>query len=124
MTPRLKDLYFKQIQTDLKNQFGFKNLYMGPKIIKIVLNMGLGLDGNDTKILKSCEEDMGKITGQKPVITKFKKSVANFKTRKGTNAGLKDTIRKNRMYEFLDRLVNIALSRIKDFRGLSPKGFD
>tara|TARA_A100001011_G_scaffold382302_1_gene451867 strand:- start:287 stop:841 length:555 start_codon:yes stop_codon:yes gene_type:complete len=124
MTPRLKDLYFKQIQTDLKNQFGFKNLYMGPKIIKIVLNMGLGLDGNDTKILKSCEEDMGKITGQKPVITKFKKSVANFKTRKGTNAGLKVTLRKNRMYEFLDRLVNIALPRIKDFRGLSLNGFD
>ena len=124
MTPRLKDLYFKQIQTDLKNQFGFKNLYMGPKIKKIVLNMGLGLDGNDTKILKSCEEDMGKITGQKPVITKFKKSVANFKTRKGTNAGLKVTLRKNRMYEFLDRLVNIALPRIKDFRGLSLNGFD
>ena len=124
MTPRLKNLYFKQIQIDLKNQFGFKNLYMGPKIIKIVLNMGLGLDGNDAKILKSCEEDMSKITGQKPVVTKFKKSVANFKTRKGTNAGLKVTLRKNRMYEFLDRLVNIALPRIKDFRGLSSNGFD
>ena len=97
---------------------------MGPKIEKVVLNMGLGLDGNDQKILKSCEEDMAKITGQKPVTTKFKKSVANFKTRKGSNAGLKVTLRKNRMYEFLDRLVNIALPRIKDFRGLSPKGFD
>ena len=124
MTPRLKEKYFKEIQNSIKEQFGFKNLYMGPKLEKIVLNMGLGLDGNDAKILKSCEEDMGKITGQKPVITKFKKSVANFKTRKGTNAGLKVTLRKNRMYEFLDRLVNIALPRIKDFRGLSLNGFD
>ena len=124
MTPRLKELYYKQIQPDLKNQFGFKNLYMGPKIEKIILNMGLGLDGNDSKIIKSCEEDLAKITGQKPVITKFKKSVANFKTRKGSNAGLKVTLRKDKMYEFLDRLVNIALPRIKDFRGLSPNSFD
>ena len=124
MIPRLKEIYYKEIQPELKNQFGFKNLYMGPKIEKIVLNMGLGLDGNDSKILKSCEEDMAKITGQKPVVTKFKKSVANFKTRKGSNAGLKVTLRKNKMYEFLDRLVNIALPRIKDFRGLSSKGFD
>ena len=124
MQPRLKELYFKEIQPTLKDQLGLKNLYMGPKIEKIVLNMGLGLDGNDSKLLKSCEEDMAKITGQKPVITKFKKSVANFKTRKGTNAGLKVTLRKNKMYEFIDRLVNIALPRIKDFRGLSPKGFD
>ena len=124
MTPRLKELYYKEIQPALKTQFGFKNLYMGPKIEKVVLNMGLGLDGNEAKILKSCEEDLGKISGQKPIITKFKKSVANFKTRKGTNAGLKVTLRKDKMYEFLDRLVNIALPRIKDFRGLSSKGFD
>ena len=124
MSPRLKNLYYKEIQPALKTQFGFKNLYMGPKIEKIVLNMGLGLDGNESKILKSLEEDMSKITGQKPVVTKFKKSVANFKTRKGTNAGLKVTLRKDKMYEFLDRLVNIALPRIKDFRGLSPKAFD
>ena len=124
MQPRLKELYFKEIQPALKDKLGLKNIYMGPKIEKIVLNMGLGLDGNDSKILKSCEEDMAKITGQKPVITKFKKSVANFKTRKGSNAGLKVTLRKNKMYEFLDRLVNIALPRIKDFRGLSQKGFD
>jgi large subunit ribosomal protein L5 len=97
---------------------------MGPKLEKIVLNMGLGLDGNDSKIIKSCEEDLAKITGQKPIITKFKKSVANFKTRKNTNAGLKVTLRKNKMYEFIDRLVNIALPRIKDFRGLSINGFD
>ena len=115
MTPRLKDLFLKEIQPALKDQFGFKNLYMGPKIEKIILNMGLGLDGNDSKIMKSCEEDLAKISGQKPITTKFKKSVANFKTRKGSNAGLKVTLRKNKMYEFLDRLVNIALPRIKDF---------
>ena len=109
MIPRLKEIYYKEIQPSLKTKFGFKNLYMGPKIQKIVLNMGLGIDGNDSKILKSCEEDLAKITGQKPVTTKFKKSVANFKTRKGANAGLKVTLRKNKMYEFLDRLVNIAL---------------
>ena len=124
MNPRLKDLFQKEIQPALKNQFGYKNLYMGPKIEKIVLNMGLGIDGNDSKVLKSCEEDLAKITGQKPIITKFKKSVANFKTRKGASAGLKVTLRKNRMYEFLDRLVNIALPRVRDFRGLSKGSFD
>ncbi len=124
MTPRLKEIFNKEIQPALKDQFGFKNIYMTPRIEKIVLNMGLGLDASDSKILKSCEEDMAKITGQKPVTTKFKKSVANFKTRKGSNAGLKVTLRKNKMYEFLDRLVNIALPRIKDFRGLKIDGFD
>ena len=124
MQPRLKDLIVIEIQPNLKEKFGYKNLYMGPQIQKIVINMGLGLDGNDAKILKSCEEDLANITGQKPVITKFKKSIANFKTRKNTNAGLKVTLRKNKMYEFIDRLVNIALPRIKDFRGLSPNGFD
>ena len=124
MTPRLKEIFSKEIQPALKETLGLKNIYMTPKIEKIVLNMGLGLDGADSKILKACEEDMAKITGQKPVITKFKKSVANFKTRKGSNAGLKVTLRKNKMYEFIDRLVNIALPRIKDFRGLSSKGFD
>ena len=124
MTPRLKELYFKKIQISLKEKFAFKNLYMSPQLQKVVINMGLGIDGNDSKILKSCEEDLGKITGQKPIITKFKKSISNFKTRKGTNAGIKSTLRKDKMYEFVDRLVNIALPRIKDFRGLSPNGFD
>ena len=124
MIPRLKEIYFKEIQPSLKEKFGFKNIYMGPKLQKVILNMGLGLDGNDSKILKSCSEDLAKITGQKPVITKFKKSISNFKTRKNTNAGLKVTLRKNKMYEFIDRLVNIALPRIKDFRGLSINGFD
>ena len=124
MTPRLKEIYSKEIQPALKDSLSLKNIYMTPKIEKVVINMGLGLDGADAKILKAAEEDIGKITGQKPIITKFKKSVANFKTRKGTNAGLKVTLRKNKMYEFIDRLVNIALPRIKDFRGLSTKGFD
>ncbi len=124
MTPRLKELYHKEIKIQLKEKFNFKNAYMAPKLEKVVLNMGLGIDGNDNKIIKSCEEDMAKITGQKPVITKFKKSISNFKTRKGTNSGLKTTLRKDKMFEFIDRLVNIALPRIKDFRGLSNKGFD
>ena len=124
MIPRLKELYKTQIQSDLKNQFGLKNLLMVPRIEKVVLNMGLGVDGNDNKILKSCEEDLAKITGQKPVITKFKKSISNFKTRKDSNAGLKATLRKDKMYEFIDRLVNIALPRIKDFRGLKDTSCD
>ncbi len=124
MEPRLKTLINKEIQSSLKEKFGYKNLYMGPQITKVVLNMGLGLDGNDSKIIKTCQEDLSNITGQKPVVTKFKKSISNFKTRKNTNAGLKVTLRKNRMYEFIDRLINIALPRIKDFRGLSLKGFD
>ena len=124
MTPRLKELFVKKIQPNLKEKLGYRNIYMVPQIQKVVLNMGLGVDGNDVKIIKSCEEDLAKITGQKPVITKFKKSISNFKTRKNTNAGLKVTLRKNKMYEFIDRLVNIALPRIKDFRGLSPNGFD
>jgi large subunit ribosomal protein L5 len=124
MTPRLKELFVKKIQPNLKEKLGYRNLFMVPQIQKVVLNMGLGVDGNDTKIIKSCEEDLAKITGQKPVITKFKKSISNFKTRKNTNAGLKVTLRRNKMYEFIDRLVNIALPRIRDFRGLSPNGFD
>jgi len=124
MIPRLKEIYFKEIQPALKEKFGFKNTYMGPKLQKVILNMGLGLDGNDSKILKSCSEDLAKITGQKPILTKFKKSISNFKTRKGTPAGVKVTLRKNKMYEFIDRLVNIALPRIKDFQGLSVNGLD
>ena len=121
---RLKELFVKEIRPNLKKEFGYKNHFMVPSIEKVTLNMGLGLDGNDAKILKSSQEDLAAITGQKPVVTKFKKSISNFKTRKDTNAGLKVTLRKNKMYEFIDRLVNIALPRIKDFRGLSQKGFD
>ena len=124
MEPRLKEIIYKEINPALKDKFGYKNLFMGPRIQKIVLNMGLGLDGNDAKIINSCQDDLANITGQKPVITKFRKSIANFKTRKNTNSGLKVTLRKNKMYEFLDRLINIALPRIKDFRGLNQSGFD
>jgi len=97
---------------------------MVPKFTKVVLNMGLGDDANDKKKLQNCVEDMSLISGQKPIITKFKQSISNFKTRKGSTAGVKVTLRSNKMYEFLDRLVNIALPRIKDFQGLSVKGFD
>ena len=121
---RLKETYNTKIITELKEELKLKNKYMVPQIQKIVLNMGLGIDGNDNKIIKICEEDLAKITGQKPVITKFRKSISNFKTRKGSQSGLKVTLRKNKMYEFIDRLVNIALPRIKDFRGLSDNGFD
>tara|TARA_B100000965_G_scaffold374640_1_gene366088 strand:- start:245 stop:796 length:552 start_codon:yes stop_codon:yes gene_type:complete len=121
---RLKELFTKEIKPNLKQQFGYKNLYMVPEIKKVVLNMGLGLDGNDSKILKSSQEDLSAIAGQKPVITKFKKSISNFKTRKSTSAGLKVTLRRSKMYEFIDRLVNIALPRVKDFRGLSSNAFD
>ena len=124
MIPRLKELYKNEIKNSLKEKYGFKNLNMSPELDKIVINMGLGVDGNDNKIIKSCEEDLSKITGQKPVITKFKKSISNFKTRKGSNAGVKVTLRSYKMYEFVDRLVNIALPRIKDFRGLTSKGID
>ena len=121
---RLKELFKNEIKPNLMNQFGYKNLYMVPEVQKVILNMGLGIDGNDSKILKSSQEDLAAITGQKPIVTKFKKSISNFKTRKNTNAGLKVTLRKDKMYEFIDRLVNIALPRIKDFRGLSQNGFD
>ena len=124
MTPRLKENYEKKIQENLKQKFSLKNKYMVPKFTKVVLNMGLGLDGNDKKILQNCIEDISLISGQKPIVTKFKKSISNFKTRKGSIAGVKVTLRSNKMYEFIDRLVNIALPRIKDFQGLNRSGLD
>ncbi len=124
MKPRLKIAYEKEIISKLMSKLSLKNKHEVPKFEKIVLNMGLGDDASDGKKLKACVEDMSLITGQKPVITKFKKSISNFKTRKGSNAGIKVTLRSFKMYEFLDRLVNIALPRIKDFRGLSEKGID
>ena len=124
MIPRLKEQYEKVIIENLQKKFSMKNKLMVPKFVKVVLNMGLGLDANDKKKLQNCIEDMSLITGQKPIVTKFKKSISNFKTRKGATAGVKVTLRNNRMYEFIDRLVNIALPRIKDFKGLSTKGFD
>tara|TARA_B100000941_G_C28345608_1_gene469045 strand:+ start:102 stop:650 length:549 start_codon:yes stop_codon:yes gene_type:complete len=121
---RLKNTYDKKIVDSLIGKLSLKNKHEVPKFEKIILNMGLGEDAADGKKLKACVDDMSLITGQKPVITKFKKSISNFKTRKGSNAGVKVTLRSNKMYEFIDRLVNIALPRIKDFRGLSPKGID
>ncbi len=124
MTPRLKIAYEKDIILKLMSKLSLKNRHEVPKIEKIILNMGLGEDASDGKKLKSCIEDMALISGQKPIITKFKKSISNFKTRKGANAGVKVTLRSYRMYEFIDRLINIALPRIKDFRGLTSKGID
>ncbi len=122
--PRLKITYKNEIVGKLMNKLSLKNKHDVPKIVKIILNMGLGEDASDGKKLKACADDLALIAGQKPVITKFKKSISNFKTRKGSNAGIKVTLRSDKMYEFIDRLVNIALPRIKDFRGLSSKGID
>ena len=121
---RLKTTYDKEIVNKLMSKLSLKNKHDVPKIKKIILNMGLGEDASDGKKLKACVDDLALIAGQKPVITKFKKSISNFKTRKGANAGAKVTLRSAKMYEFIDRLVNIALPRIKDFRGLSLKGID
>ena len=121
---RLKVTYEKEIVGKLMSKLSLKNKHDVPKVEKIILNMGLGEDASDGKKLKACADDIALIAGQKPVITKFKKSISNFKTRKGSNAGVKVTLRSHKMYEFIDRLVNIALPRIKDFRGLSTKGID
>ena len=124
MKPRLKNTYENEIINKLMSKLSLKNKHEVPKIDKIILNMGLGEDASDGKKLKACVDDMSLISGQKPVVTKFKKSISNFKTRKGGNAGVKVTLRSTKMYEFIDRLVNIALPRVKDFRGLSSKGID
>ena len=114
---RLKITYDKEIINKLMSKLSLKNKHDVPKVNKIILNMGLGEDASDGKKLKACADDMALIAGQKPIIS-------NFKTRKGSNAGVKVTLRSQKMYEFIDRLVNIALPRIKDFRGLSSKGID
>jgi len=124
MISRLKSTYDKEIKNKLMNKLNIKNKHEVPKIEKIVLNMGLGEDASDNKKIKACSDDMALIAGQKPITTKFKKSISNFKTRKGSNAGVKVTLRSYKMYEFMDRLINIALPRIKDFRGLKTKGID
>ena len=112
MIPRLKNNYNKEIIAKLMSKLSVKNKHEVPKIEKVILNMGLGEEASDGKKLKSCIDDMGLIAGQKPIITKFKKSISNFKTRKGSNAGLKVTLRSHKMYEFIDRMINIALPRI------------
>ena len=122
--PRLRTQYEDQIKADLLKQFGYKNVMQLPKLEKIVLNMGVGEAVNDTKKVKSAAADLEKIAGQKPVITHARKSIAGFKVRENMPLGVKVTLRKQRMYEFLDRLVNVALPRVRDFRGLNPNSFD
>ena len=124
MIPRLKNTYQKEILPKLMTKLKCSNKHQVPKITKIVLNIGLGEDATDTKKIKACQDDLTSIAGQKAIVTKFKKSIANFKTRKGFSAGVKVTLRSAKMYEFMDRLVNIALPRIKDFRGLSSNRVD
>ena len=124
MIPRLKEKYKNEIIKNLMSKLNYKNTYAVPKIEKVVVNMGLGADASDQKKIKSSIQDISAITGQHPIVTKFKKSISNFKSRKGASAGLKVTLRSNRMYEFIDRMVNIALPRIKDFRGLKESSCD
>ena len=122
--PRSKALYDAEIAKAMTEKFGYKNVMEVPKIDKITLNMGVGEATQDKKKVTSAAEEMELIAGQKPVITKAKKSIAQFKLREGMPIGAKVTLRRERMYEFLDRLVNIALPRVRDFRGLNPKSFD
>ncbi|MBI4923442.1 MAG: 50S ribosomal protein L5 [Devosia nanyangense] len=122
--PRLRTQYETTIRPELLKQFGYKNVMQLPKLDKIVLNMGVGEAVNDTKKVKAAAADLEKIAGQKPVITHARKSIAGFKVRENMPLGVKVTLRKQRMYEFLDRLVNVALPRVRDFRGLNPNSFD
>ena len=122
--PRLRSEYEDNIRKTLQEQFSYKNVMQMPKLEKIVLNIGVGEAVNDTKKVKTAAAELEKIAGQKPVITYARKSIAGFKVRENMPLGVKVTLRKTRMYEFLDRLVNIALPRVRDFRGLNPNSFD
>ncbi len=121
---RLLDHYRNNVVPQLKEQFGYENIMQVPRITRITLNMGVGEAIGDKKIMEHAVSDMTQIAGQKPIVTKARKSVAGFKIREGWPIGCKVTLRRERMYEFLDRLINIAIPRIRDFRGLSPKSFD
>jgi large subunit ribosomal protein L5 len=121
---RLNEVYKNEIAAKLKDELGLANLMEVPKITKITLNMGVGEALGDKKALENAVADMTKIAGQKPVVTKAKKSIAGFKVREGWPIGCKVTLRSERMYEFLERLISIAIPRIRDFRGVSPKSFD
>ena len=123
-TPRAKKLYDETIVKAMTEKFGYKNVMEVPKLTKIVLNMGVGEATQDKKRVEQAAQEMTKIAGQKAVITKAKKSIAQFKLREGMPIGAKVTLRRERMYEFLDRFVTIALPRVRDFRGLNPKSFD
>jgi large subunit ribosomal protein L5 len=122
--PRLQKHYREVVIPALKEQFGYKNALSIPRIDKIVLNIGAGEATTDSKKVTSAAEDLGLIAGQKPIVVRARKSIATFKLREGMPIGAKVTLRKQRMFEFLDRLVNVALPRVRDFRGLSPKSFD
>ena len=121
---RLYEEYIKKIKPNLMKELGLKNIFSVPELKKIVINIGLGIDASDKKKLEATIEDLKKISGQMPIITKTKKAIANFKTKKNMPIGCKVTLRRKRMYEFIDRLINIALPRTKDFSGLSEKNFD
>lgn len=121
---RLKDMYKSEVVPALKERFNYANVMQVPKIDKVVINVGVGEATQDPKVLDACVQDIMTITGQKPVITKAKKSIAAFKVREGMPVGVKVTLRGERMYEFLDRLISIALPRIRDFQGVSSKSFD
>ena len=121
---RLKDFYNDEIKSAMIEKFGYKNVMQVPKIVKIVINMGVGEAKENAKVLESAVKDLTTIAGQKPVITKAKKSIANFKLREGMPIGCKVTLRGDKMYDFLDRLVNLALPRVRDFRGINPNSFD
>lgn len=121
---RLKELYNNEIKDALKAKFGYKNVMEIPKVEKIVINMGVGEAKENVKILDAAMSDLQQITGQKPVVTKARNSVANFKIREGMPIGCKVTLRGERMYEFMDRLINLALPRVRDFRGVNPNAFD
>lgn len=122
--PRLKSLYRDTIRGKMNETFKYKNAMMTPSIEKVVINIGVGDAVNDRKAVEAAFEDLTRIAGQKPVVTKAKKSIAGFKLREGMAIGVKVTLRKDRMYEFLDRLITIALPRVRDFRGLNGKSFD
>lgn len=122
--PRLKDLYRQNVVPAMMDRFGYKNVMEVPRLEKVVLNMGVGDAKENQKFLDSAMEDLATITGQRPVVTMAKKSVAAFKVRAGMKIGAKVTLRGARMYEFIDRLFNVALPRVRDFRGVSPKSFD
>ena len=124
MALRIKEKYESEVVPEMMKKFNYKNKMAVPKIEKIVLNMGLGKAREDSKIIEEATEVISTITGQRPVITKSRKSISNFSLRKGMPVGCKVTLRKSKMYEFLDRLINIALARIRDFQGTSPKSFD
>ena len=121
---RLKDYYVKDVAPALMKKFGYKSVMQIPKLDKIVVNVACGEAGSNSKMMDAILSDLSKITGQKPVITKAKKSIANFKLREGMNVGAKVTLRGDRMYEFLDRFFNVALPRVRDFRGINPNAFD